>query len=129
MIKIIMSENVGIWTHSIQKQPPDDLVMTATQTQELQSLRAKINNQVLLKRASELNGSLPFTLDASYSLEQSLMGGMHIHLRIQFSNGTSWLARIPRQKHSSSSYDFTARITESECVTLHWLERTDIPSP
>lgn len=64
--------------------------------QELQSLRAMINDQALLKRASELNGGLSCILDASYPLGQSLMGGMPILLRLQFSNGTSWLARIPR---------------------------------
>jgi hypothetical protein len=54
---------------------------------------------------------------------------MQIHLRIQFSNGTSWLARIPRQNYTSFSKSFSTRITESECATLHWLERIDVPSP
>lgn len=130
MIKIIMSDTVRIRTHSIQKQPLHDLVMTATQTQEIQSLRARINDQALLKRASELNGGLSCTLDASDPLGQSHMGGMHIHLRIKFSNGSSWLARIPRQNYPSSSDDFTARITESECATIKWQEQlTDVPSP
>lgn len=108
--------------------PLDDDSWTITQTQELQSLRAKINDQALLKRASELNGGIHCTLDPSDPLGRSLMGGMHVHLRLQFSDGTTWLARIPRQNYISFSDDFSARITESECATLRWLERIDVPS-
>lgn len=57
------------------------------------------------------------------------MGGMHIHLRIQFSNGSTWLARVLRYTYTSFSDEFSNRVLESECATLRWLEKIDVPSP
>ena len=69
--------------------------------QELKALRAKVNDQELLNRASRLNGGLPCELNASDFLGKSLMGGMHVHLRIQFTNGATWLALILRHNYTS----------------------------
>lgn len=57
------------------------------------------------------------------------MGGMHIHLRIRFSNGTTWLARILRHNYTSFSDEMSNVIINSECATLRWLEKVDVPSP
>lgn len=97
--------------------------------QELKALREKINDRVLLNRAPKLNGGLPCELDASDPLGKSLMGGMHIHLRIRFSNGTTWLARILRHNYTSFSDEISNAIISSECATLRWLDKVDIPSP
>ena len=88
-----------------------------------------INDQSLLNRASTLNNGLPCELDASDPLGQSLMGGMHIHLRIRFSDSTTWLARILRSNFTSFSDEFSNRVIESECATLRWLGQLDVPSP
>ena len=57
------------------------------------------------------------------------MGGMHIHLRIRFSNNSTWLARILRHNYTSFSDDFSNRTIESECATLRWLDNINVPSP
>jgi len=57
------------------------------------------------------------------------MGGMHVHLRIRFSNRTTWLARILRYNYTSFSDEFSNRVIESECATLRWLDKIDVPSP
>lgn len=57
------------------------------------------------------------------------MGGMHIQLRIRFSNGTTWLARILRHNFSSFSDEISNAIINSECATLKWLEKIDVLSP
>ena len=57
------------------------------------------------------------------------MGGMHVHLRIRFSDQTTWLARILRSNFTSFSDEFSNRVIESECATLRWLDQLDVPSP
>ena len=61
------------------------------------ALRHKVRDKNLLQISSRLNGGIPCKLDTSDPLGQSLMGGMHIHLRILFSDGTVWLARMLRE--------------------------------
>ncbi|KAL4969287.1 uncharacterized protein BDV14DRAFT_196111 [Aspergillus stella-maris] len=73
--------------HNYPKDPLDDEAWEAAQTQELQSLRDKVNDQALLARALRLNDGLSCELDASDPLVKGLMGEMHVHLRIIFSNG------------------------------------------
>lgn len=97
--------------------------------QELKALREKVNDQNLVNRASKLNGGLSCELDASDPLGRSLMGGMHIHLRLRFSNGTTWLARILRYNYNSFSDEFSNSVIKNECATLRWLEKTDVPAP
>jgi hypothetical protein len=60
----------------------------------------------------------------------SLVGGMHVHLPIRFSDGTIWLARILRHNFTSFSDELSNEILISECATLKWLEKVEeIPSP
>ncbi|RJE18347.1 hypothetical protein PHISCL_09316 [Aspergillus sclerotialis] len=115
--------------HKCKNDPLDDDAWDAAQMEELMSLRGKVNDQELLNRASKLNGGLPCVLDASDPLDKSLMGGMHIHLRIRFSNGTTWLARTLRHNYTSFSDEISNAIINSECATLRWLEKVDVPSP
>ncbi|KAG9227991.1 hypothetical protein BJ875DRAFT_508735 [Amylocarpus encephaloides] len=57
------------------------------------------------------------------------MGGMHVHLRIMFVDGTVWLARILRLNSTSFTDRLSNQILESECATLKWLETARIPAP
>ncbi|KAJ5088302.1 hypothetical protein N7456_011918 [Penicillium angulare] len=115
--------------HPCEKDPLDDASWNAAKMQELKTLRDKVQDKALLQRCSSLNGGLSCELDASDPLGKSLMGGMHIHLRIRFSNGTTWLARILRLNYTSFSDDFSNRVLESECATLKWLEKVNVPIP
>lgn len=88
-----------------------------------------MNDEILRRRASERNGGLNCEFDPSDPLGQKRMCGMHIHLRIIFSNGTAWLARILRHNYTSFSDDFSNLCLKSECATLKWLEDINVPSP
>ncbi|KAJ5569973.1 uncharacterized protein N7459_009403 [Penicillium hispanicum] len=129
LLQLFCAHHVSSPTHDCEKCPLDDDAWTAAQTQELKALREKIDDQRLLNRASELNNGLPCELDASDPLGQSLMGGMHVHLRIRFSNSSTWLARLLRENYTSFSDEFSNRVIESECATLKWLDKIDVPSP
>ncbi|KAL4957807.1 hypothetical protein BDW69DRAFT_155361 [Aspergillus filifer] len=59
----------------------------------------------------------------------TMMGGMHIHLRVQFSNGAKRLARILKCNYTSFPDDCSNAIINSGCATLRWLENLDVPSP
>lgn len=54
---------------------------------------------------------------------------MHVHLGIQFADGSTWLARLPRQNFTTFGDDLSNSILLSECATLRWLETVDVPAP
>ncbi|KAK2599071.1 hypothetical protein QQS21_005477 [Conoideocrella luteorostrata] len=58
-----------------------------------------------------------------------LVGGMHAHVPIQFANGSTWLARMPRHNFTSFSDQLSNAILLQECATLKWLETAKIPAP
>ena len=57
------------------------------------------------------------------------MGGIHIHLRIRFADGSAWLARILRHNFTSFSDELSNNILLSECATLKWFETVGVPVP
>lgn len=57
------------------------------------------------------------------------MGGMHVHLRLVFTDGSAWLARLPRRNHTSFDDELSNRILLGECATLRWLEGVGVPAP
>ncbi|CAG7966043.1 unnamed protein product [Penicillium salamii] len=116
-------------THCCKNDPLDDDAWRAAQTEEVTALRRMINDKNLLRRASERNRSLNCRLDPADPLGEKRMGGMHIHLRIIFSDGTAWLARILRQNYTSFSDNFSNLCLKSECATLEWLKDMNVPSP
>ncbi|EPS30806.1 hypothetical protein PDE_05758 [Penicillium oxalicum 114-2] len=115
--------------HGCEIVPLDDDSWNLARVQELKDLRARVNDRNLLRRASQHNGGLPCELDPSDHLGEDRMGGMHVHLRIIFSNGTTWLARLLRHNYTSFPDDFSNRCLECECATLKWLESIDVPAP
>ncbi|CAG8889965.1 unnamed protein product [Penicillium egyptiacum] len=54
---------------------------------------------------------------------------MHIRLRIIFSDGTAWLARILRTNYTSFPDECSNLCLKSECATLEWLKDINVPSP
>ncbi|KAI3291268.1 hypothetical protein DTO002I6_6101 [Penicillium roqueforti] len=131
---LFVSPNVPLLLRSMSvsanaKYPLDEDEWAAAQTEEVTALRHMMNDEILRRRASERNGGLNCEFDPSDPLGQKRMCGMHIHLRIIFSNGTAWLARILRHNYTSFSDDFSNLCLKSECATLKWLEDINVPSP
>ncbi|KAI9716971.1 MAG: hypothetical protein M1828_007485 [Chrysothrix sp. TS-e1954] len=96
---------------------------------ELRSLREKVNDKALLDLASSLNSGIQCHIDLKDPWGRQMMGGMNVHLRLCFSNGTVWLARILRENFTSFADDLTNSIVTCEYATLKWLEKVDIPTP
>ncbi|KAI0458039.1 hypothetical protein F5B21DRAFT_461072 [Xylaria acuta] len=115
--------------HTCENKPLDDDAWLAGQTKELVALSEKINRAALIRRAKELSGGLECRLDDQDPLGRHHMGGMHIHLRLLFEDGTVWLARILRKNHTSFDDELSNRILMSECATLRWLESLGLPTP
>ncbi|KAK3941376.1 methylglyoxal reductase (NADPH-dependent) [Diplogelasinospora grovesii] len=123
----------------ICEEPLDNDAWLAAQTAELVALNQETNHAALLRRAKELSGGLECRLDDEEPLGRRLddeeplgrrqMGGMHIHLQLIFEDGTVWLARILRERHTSFDDEPSNQILLSECATLRWLESLDVPTP
>ncbi|KAJ5751385.1 uncharacterized protein N7511_008350 [Penicillium nucicola] len=116
-------------THCCKNEPLDDDAWAAALTEEATTLRRMVNDKNLLRRASERNRGLSCEFDPLDPIGQKRMGGMHIHLRIIFSDGTAWLARILRQNYTSFSDNMSNYCLKSECATLEWLQGINVPSP
>lgn len=112
-----------------KKGPLDDDAWLAAQTAELVALSQKTNHAALLRHAKELSGGLDCHLDDEDTLGRRQMGGMHIHLQLMFEDGTVWLVRILRERHTSFDDELSNQIILSECATLRWLESLDVPTP
>ncbi|KAJ4303441.1 hypothetical protein N0V90_002335 [Kalmusia sp. IMI 367209] len=115
--------------HFIEKGFMSDVAWVAAQAKELEELRKMVNDENSLRHASRLNQGLDCHLDPTDPPGKSLMGGVHIHLRIQFANDTVWLARILRYNFMSFADDLTNDTLRSECATLKSLESKRIPTP
>lgn len=113
----------------LQTGPLDDEALIAAQTADIIALRNKVNDEALLRILSRLRGGIPCELDTFDPLGQSHIRAMYIHLRICFSDGVVWLARLPRESVNSFSTRLTSDIMESECATLKFLEGLDLPTP
>ncbi|KZF20990.1 hypothetical protein L228DRAFT_212804 [Xylona heveae TC161] len=99
---------------------------------EINRLIDKINISALAARASQLrNGiscSIPH-LQYDAATRSSVMGGMNYHISINFADGVTWLARIRKFNATSPPPTLRDHIMESEVATLHFLERTGLPTP
>ncbi|KAL4937611.1 hypothetical protein BDV06DRAFT_215735 [Aspergillus oleicola] len=100
---------------------------------EITSLLNKINVEALLSRASHLREGVHCFLSKDLQYDRStrslVMGGMNYHIEIQFQDGVVWLARIRRSNATSPPLDLQKYIMCSEVATLHFLGKTNVPSP
>ncbi|KAI9801197.1 MAG: hypothetical protein M1825_003471 [Sarcosagium campestre] len=123
----------GHWYNCANGHPDgllDDEAWNAALEKELQDLRQKVNDEALLSLASGLHGGIKCWLDPDDPLGRSMLGGMHVHLRVCFEDGTVWLARIQRVNHTVFPDDLTNDIISSEYQTLRWLEGVEgVPTP
>lgn len=106
----------------------DDDEWSAGRADELRKLCDMINVDELRAVASAARGEMECNL--SLAAGQALMGGMHVHFPVEFSDGVVWLARIPRHTNFRSFSDrLSDELLLSECATLKWLEQVKIPAP
>lgn len=96
----------------------------------MKNIRAKINENAVCKRASELNGGRKCEIEHPPAWGRgSLMGCANYHARIRFpDDGSVWLIRVPRMNSiiPQSLIDYFIR---SEYATLKFLETTKVPAP
>ena len=107
----------------------DEETWKANQIAELEGLQKKFCVEKLLLEASKARCGVPCEMDMADPLGLGRMGGMHVHLCLKFTDGVSWLARIPRQNFTSFPTHLTDEILLSECAVLKWLEAVQIPAP
>ncbi|KAJ5714556.1 uncharacterized protein N7483_011737 [Penicillium malachiteum] len=96
---------------------------------EVKNLRAKINDEAVCQRASELNGNMKCEIEHPPPWGRgALMGWANYHARIRFESGVVWLMRVPRTNGSlpQKLIDYLIR---SEYATLKFLESTQVPAP
>ncbi|KAI5266805.1 hypothetical protein E4T47_08199 [Aureobasidium subglaciale] len=98
---------------------------------ELETIRKKINYAALESHASTLRSgischAIPLSLGR---LTSEVMGGMNVHIKVQFEDGVTWLARIRRTNATSPPPIVRDYIFRGEIVTLLLLEKVEIPSP
>ncbi|KDQ15742.1 hypothetical protein BOTBODRAFT_31627 [Botryobasidium botryosum FD-172 SS1] len=100
---------------------------------ELQLLAARLNVEALRSRAMALRRGKHCTISPllgdSRARRGTKIGGMNVHLTLQFEDGISWIARIRRINASSPPPAVCARIIESEAATLRFLANTGVPVP
>ncbi|OAQ61177.1 aminoglycoside phosphotransferase [Pochonia chlamydosporia 170] len=100
---------------------------------EIGRLREMINDEAVCKLASSLNNGEPCTLDYPSKTVGlgSLTGCANYHARIRFTDGSSWLMRVPRVSGFAVGLpeSLAAYLIRSEYATLKFLENTAVPAP
>ncbi|THY80462.1 hypothetical protein D6C92_10615 [Aureobasidium pullulans] len=61
--------------------------------------------------------------------KHEVMGGMNIHVNVEFQDGVTWLARIRRSNATSPPPVVRDYIILSEIATLQFLENVNVPTP
>ncbi|KAJ5215260.1 uncharacterized protein N7498_001667, partial [Penicillium cinerascens] len=97
---------------------------------EVENIRAKINDRAVCERASELNSGVTYKIEHPLAWGRgSLMGYANYYARIRFTENSSvWLIRVPRI-NSSIPQSLVNYLIRSEYVTLKFLETTKVPAP
>ncbi|KAI5240868.1 hypothetical protein E4T42_08224 [Aureobasidium subglaciale] len=98
---------------------------------ELETIRKEINYAALESHASTLRSgvschAVPLSLGR---LTSEVMGGVNLHIKIEFEDGITWLARIRRTNATSPPPVVRDYIFHSEIATLLFLDKVNIPSP
>ncbi|KAF7716743.1 Phosphotransferase enzyme family [Penicillium ucsense] len=97
---------------------------------EVQSIRARINDQAVCERASALKGGVKCEIEHPPARGRgSLMGCANYHARIRLTDDNSaWLIRVPRM-NSSIPQSLVNCLIRSEYAAIKFLETTKVPAP
>ncbi|THV78464.1 hypothetical protein D6D29_07647 [Aureobasidium pullulans] len=100
--------------------------------EEIETLGQKINYAALETHAMALRPGIlchasPLRFDRQTKHE--VMGGMNIHVNVEFRDGVTWLARIRRSNATSPPPVVRDYIILSEIATLQFLEKVNVPTP
>ncbi|TIA34294.1 hypothetical protein D6C78_06949 [Aureobasidium pullulans] len=100
--------------------------------EEIETLGQKINYAALETHAMALRPGIlchagPLRFDRQTKHE--VMGGMNIHVNVEFQDGVTWLARIRRSNATSPPPVVRDYIILSELATLQFLENVNVPTP
>ncbi|KAJ5946821.1 hypothetical protein N7454_003660 [Penicillium verhagenii] len=110
-----------------------DLAAKKAEQDEITKLIDRFDISALLLRASALHEGIPCSIvqDLHYntSIRGSVMGGMNFHIKIQFEDGITWLARIRRANATSPPVALRDYILRSEVSTLQFLSGIKVPAP
>ncbi|KAJ5718543.1 hypothetical protein N7488_004189 [Penicillium malachiteum] len=116
-------------SHTCDNKPLPDDAFEANVHTEVKNLRAKINDEAVCQRASELNGNVECEIEHPPPWGRgALMGGANYHARIRFESGAVWLMRVPRT-NGSLPQSLIDHLVRSEYATLKFLESTQVPAP
>ncbi|KAL3469722.1 hypothetical protein BJX99DRAFT_240794 [Aspergillus californicus] len=116
-------------SHTCEDTPLSNDQFAAKVHLEVTNLRAKINDDAVCERASELNAGLECEIEHPPAWGPgALMGCANYHARVCFAgNGSTWLIRVPRINNIPQQLiDYLIR---SEYATLKYLETTKEPAP
>lgn len=99
---------------------------------EIETLSQKINYAALETHAMALRPGIlchasPLRFDRQ--IKHEIMGGMNIHVNVEFQDGVTWLARIRRSNATSPPPIARDYIINSEIATLQFLENVNVPTP
>ncbi|KAB8360853.1 hypothetical protein FH972_024587 [Carpinus fangiana] len=97
---------------------------------EVAALLALVNTHQLEARASSLNGGKSCSFRPGHHTgPDAIMGCANYHAWLDFANGETWLARIPRKQFSDVPDALVEYLVQSEYATLRFLEGTSVPAP
>ncbi|KAI5195297.1 hypothetical protein E4T38_09130 [Aureobasidium subglaciale] len=99
---------------------------------EIEMISKKINYAALESHARDLRLGISchaITLPLDRKTQYEVIGGMNVHIKVQFEDGVTWLARIRRTNATSPPPVVRDYIFRSEIATLRFLEKLNIPSP
>ena len=99
---------------------------------EIETLSQKINNAALEAHAMAIRPGIlchasPLRFDKHTKHE--IMGGMNVHVNVEFKDGITWLARIRRSNATTPPPILRDHIILSEYATLQFLENVNVPTP
>ncbi|CAD6441401.1 bd1657ca-8f3e-4fc2-a000-08e7acd9b5d7-CDS [Sclerotinia trifoliorum] len=88
-----------------------------------------IKIDALAKRASLLRNLSCVVIPTDLNSLLTVMGNVNLHLKLQFSDGVRWIARIKRQNVTTPLKPVQKLVIESEVATYPFLQSTQVPAP
>ncbi|EJD48886.1 hypothetical protein AURDEDRAFT_112648 [Auricularia subglabra TFB-10046 SS5] len=108
----------------------------SAQTREIAALVSKIDFYALSGAIAAMRPGVQAVIDPMFfgpskriKHDKLLMGGFNLHIPVSFSDGVSWLVRIPRQTIKSPRCAVSQGLLTSEVATLQYLRAAGLPVP